>query len=477
MNAGTTNKWLYYGVAGAINYRHSIYAKAGTLNWIALEDGTASAANAAYFNVSAGTVGTVAGRFSAATIEAVGSGWFRCSALCTANPGFYGFRPHSADNQAGNWSATGGETIFISGAQIEKAGSTPTTYLPTTTAARIGCALDYDPVTHAAKGLLCEPQRTNYIFPSSPVGGGGSNWTVRGGTTTLTPGQIGPSGAATASLAHDISTLSSGDFYKFVTGLGASVRCEPSFFIKKVTTTGILRCQDAYTGFANGYWDINFALLGSGWERITRSHAAVTINAEFQSDSGGNGGLLFLNPPGTVIDFYIDGVQLETGTITTSPIPTTSASVTRAADMVSITPASINYSATAGSWWADVNLRTGALGNRIVAYQNGYTPLYVIGATTFGYYDAAANYGIAVPSIVGSNKVACAFQSADRAITSRGLAVSTNTAVGAAFGAGTAIGIGYDTQATADQINGWIAKLRYVPRRKSNAELVTETTP
>ena len=53
-------------------------------------------------------------------------------------------------------------------AQLNR-GSVPTAYLPTTTAARYGLALDYDPVTHAAKGLLCEPAATNLLLRSQRV--------------------------------------------------------------------------------------------------------------------------------------------------------------------------------------------------------------------------------------------------------------------------------------------------------------------
>ena len=129
-NAGATSKWTYVSMAGG-TFRYSVYAKAGTVSWLGLGDGSGAAANTAYFNVSAGTVGTVAGRASAGTIEAVGNGWFRCSATFTAALGFLSVSMHQSDNQAYNWTAAGGETLFTSACQAET-GTVATSYIPTT---------------------------------------------------------------------------------------------------------------------------------------------------------------------------------------------------------------------------------------------------------------------------------------------------------------------------------------------------------
>jgi hypothetical protein len=78
------------------------------------------------------------------------------------------------------------------------------------------------------------------------------------------------------------------------------------------------------------YFSINFALLGSGWERITPTHPAVTTGT-LTAHAGGYYGPQFFTSSGT-LDFDIYCPQLEAGTVATSPIITYGAAVTRAVD-------------------------------------------------------------------------------------------------------------------------------------------------
>jgi hypothetical protein len=161
----------------------------------------------------------------------------------------------------------------------------------------------------------------------------------------------------------------------------------------------------------------------------------------------------------------------------TSAIPTLAATVTRAADIYSVTPASINYSATAGSWWADVNLLAAANGQRIIGYTTGSNyPISVYDATTLQLYDGAGAVNKTITSSVGLNKVAAAFASGDRALTANGLAPGTDATAGIALGSpGASIGFGYNPANGISQINGYIRKVRYLPRRPTNAELSAMT--
>jgi hypothetical protein len=177
------------------------------------------------------------------------------------------------------------------------------------------------------------------------------------------------------------------------------------------------------------------------------------------------------------VTFTIWGGQYEAGTVASSHIPTLAATVTRAADQVNVTPASINYSATAGSWWVDLSLNAFGAGgtDRIIGYQAGSnTPIYVGGGTAFQIYDGVSNISRTVGSVLGLHKLAVAFASGDRALTADGLAVSTDASAGAAFlSPGTNIFFGNNIG--ADVMTGYLRKLRYLPRRPSNAELVTMT--
>jgi hypothetical protein len=130
--AGTNNHWLYQSFASsAIAYSQSVYAKAGTANWIGVGFGAGAITDGVFFNLSNGTVGTAAFG-STGTIQNAGNGWYRCTVTRTGPGGTYfgALEVHTADNQALNWNAAGTETISVFGLNME-AGSFATSYIPT----------------------------------------------------------------------------------------------------------------------------------------------------------------------------------------------------------------------------------------------------------------------------------------------------------------------------------------------------------
>ncbi len=105
----------------ADKYVVTIYAKAAERYHIFIRTNIrTSDVNAAWFDLSAGTVGTVASDFTA-TITDIGGGWYRCSVTVVANASstiYFGFGVSSGDNV---FSYAGDITkgIYIWGAQLE----------------------------------------------------------------------------------------------------------------------------------------------------------------------------------------------------------------------------------------------------------------------------------------------------------------------------------------------------------------------
>lgn len=176
-------------------------------------------------------------------------------------------------------------------------------------------------------GYLAEPSATNII----PWGRDLSNavWLKRGtGTATFDSAVINPTGALGASLVT-VNTFNN-DVYQITLGVSGSTYA-PGLYIKKITTTGFLRIENAQNS-TNGQWTVNLALLSNGWERLTDKHPAVTVNTPFTGYLSLIG-IIFYASSGGPLTFNVDFVGLELGTTATSPIPTTTAAVTRPADV------------------------------------------------------------------------------------------------------------------------------------------------
>ena len=304
---------------------------------------------------------------------------------------------YTTGSVTGSWTPDGIGGINIHSQQYNR-GPTATAYLKTTTAARYGLAVDYDPVTHAAKGLLCEPAATNLLLNS----------------TTLSTQSV-----TVTAVTHTLSFWGTGT----ITNSG-------------VSTT---------------------VLVGTG------------VNDRVQVSFLPTAGSLTLTVTGTV-----SRAQLEIGTVATSPIPTFAATATRAVDLYSVTPASINYSATAGSWWADLSFRPfGTAQSRAIAYATSYSPMYQNTATAFALFETLALNKV-VPSTAGAHKLASAFTTGDRAITADGLTAAVDAGgVTNLLAPGALIYMGGNL--TTNSLNNYIRKLYYVPRRMTNTELEIKT--
>ena len=159
---------LNYTQTVGVEYTLSVYAKANAKNFLIIFGN-----NRNWFNLSAGTIGTVASGHTASMTD-VGNGWYRCSVTYTPNITFLAFYVGDSDNST---TVTDSGGIYLWGAQIEQRSSA-TAYTPTTsspivkyqpvlqTAASGEARFDHDPVTGESKGLLIEEARTNLITNS-----------------------------------------------------------------------------------------------------------------------------------------------------------------------------------------------------------------------------------------------------------------------------------------------------------------------
>jgi hypothetical protein len=280
--------------------------------------------------------------------------WQRITLTLTATGNNIGFQ---IDNNFGAYATD----IYICFAQTEQ-GATATDYYPTETRLNIP-RLDYSNGT--CPSLLVEPQRTNLLTWSSSFDNASwdeVNASINANNTTS------PDGTQNADKIIEDNTTNV-HHIKFANGITPSGTNTLSVYAKASERNWIwLYLFDGGAGSLFAWFDVSNGTLGSvnsgltatiedannGWYRctITRTQGAT-----------GNGGFGITNA-NAVITYtgngtsgaFFYGAQLEVGSYPTSYIPTTSASVTRNADVISKTGISSLIGQTEGTMFMDCKI-------------------------------------------------------------------------------------------------------------------------
>jgi len=293
--------------------------------------------------------------------------------------------------------------------------------------------LDY-PLGGGCPALLVEPAATN-LFSGSADLGSTTYWTRPAGAnvTGNVSGIIAPDGTQTATLFQASGTTATNSRLRQTWSRTTTGAHAMSVFIRGfagVAASGTVVC-------GVGASELNFAITsggvvtltsmtggaaavtsgivnyGNGWYRITAVGTAAT--------SGSTQSELYCSPSGGP-QYYAWGAQMETGSVATSYIPTTTAAVTRNADAISVIGAvSGCIGQTEGTIYLEVeqdplnrdifSLNTGT-GNSIIFYKNSSNivnaRLYANSSTIFTIANAVATNGFV--------KIALAYKAGDSAM-------------------------------------------------------------
>jgi hypothetical protein len=245
--------------------------------------------------------------------------------------------------------------------------------------------------TVGCPALLVEPSGTNTLSGSVSLDTG---WTITA-DTIVTSGIISPSGSTnatlfqatnTASRVRQTATLASGSTYTFSCfgKFGAlSSGFSLNVFDENAASYGSGVCQafnlNEGTLGASGTTGAGFTLqsvgmenYGSGWYRcrmtVLMGYTPTTPRVGFRVGTQISGRPLSV-ASGTVNAW---GAQLETGSVATSYIPTTTAAVTRNADVVSVSGAvSGSIGQTQGTIYMEVDVRNWVNSARIFSISDG----------------------------------------------------------------------------------------------------------
>lgn len=346
----------------------SCYAKSGSLTALTLRfiDGVSN--HYARFNLSSGTPISSTGTVIDMTMESVGSGWYRCSAVTSGISGnaVYIYPDIEYNDVIGN--------IYIQDAQLNQ-GLVADSYLETTTTAVYGGITDNIPrldyTDASCPSLLLEPQRTNVIPHSEYLND--SSWVKNVNASVSQNHATSPDGKNNASLISNTLVGGSCDYFVNLTG-SASTTYTLSAFVKESTHSKcVLR---AYVGHAADQstpaviFDLSSGSIvqeygvatnsdinpigDDGWYRVQMSFLTAGTNLYFNvlplSDS--YGWATAYNAPnnyGSVGGILAFGAQAEISSYPTSYIPTYGASVTKLQDECSVTGVSDLIGQTEGT--------------------------------------------------------------------------------------------------------------------------------
>lgn len=360
--------------------------------------------------------------------------------------------------------------------------------------------IDYDPVTLACKGLLIEESRTNLLTYSEQFDNAAwtkSNCTVTANATTA------PDGATTADTLVE-NTSNAAHFVQQgpITTVGTTTYTA-SVFAKAGTRTKFeflayigsvpynigfdLSNGTTFASTLGGTTATSYSItaVGGGWYRCKITQTADATATSYFRCALNNGTVSTYTGDGTS-GLYIWGAQLEAVSFPTSYIPTTSAQVTRAADVATMTGANFSswYRQDEGSFIAVSDQYVTGNSNQCIVFEAGDgTNANLVqlgtqyGTTDFQYLiNQAGSSQAAVVTAASTSQTARAvsYKTNDCAQSINGAAVSTDTAatmpIVASFGVGCKIN-------QISQLNGHIARIAYYPIRLANATLQAMSTP
>jgi hypothetical protein len=467
----------------AQSYAFSVFAKKDTEDVIYLRAFVALGQANVGFNLTSGTVVAEANG-GVGRITAYPNGWYRCTMI---------FTPLAATGNVGIYvkdvvANTGSGSLHLWGAQLEQS-PTVGEYIPTTSTINSAPRFDHNPTTGESLGLLVEEQRTNLLLQSENIT---TTWTnfnsTDAGNTAASPDGantadtlIPDNGVTNGLIRQDVSGLADSTTYTFSVFLKAAglTNISAQFYSKSNTFHGsrMLNTSDGTFSGSDSVGVSSVIAYPSGWYRLILTNlgsgtGATTPTVRLVCTSTGNG----------TSGVYVWGAQLEAGAFPTSYIPTTTATVTRSADVASIT--GTNFS----SWYRQDE---GTVFVRAATFSPGTVLTHAISGGTFN-ESIYANFS-GGNSFRGANVLDAGVGQANSISTFTGLIASVGVNDALAFQAdnfgeslnglatrtdntGTIptvdrLFIGSNWTGNGSFLNGTIKRLTYWPQRLSNSTL------
>jgi hypothetical protein len=363
--------------------------------------------------------------------------------------------------------------------------------------------------TAGCPALLVEPSAQNFArnvefmtTQDTPSASGGI--TITTGSTDF----LAPDGAS-GSINKYVGGAASGVQSAYYGGAGVAVSASGqhrfSLFVKAGASNPLNFCAiqfGAFTGAsgtATSYFNLasgtaltagaSIENYGNGWYRCISAPYTIAsgdlVGTVFFALAEGNNDITWSASGALNLTAYTWGAQMEAGSVATSYIPTTTGSVTRNADVVTLSGAvSGCIGQTEGTIYAEVDVRNFTNGNRIVCLSDGTSDNRIIlqeGANstlqaivtnaTSGVVDISTASG----RTAGIYKIAIGYKQDDFAVYVNGSQTGTDNTGGVP--ACNQIFIGkIETTATTNQFNDRIRSAALYTTRLTDSELAALTT-
>jgi hypothetical protein len=429
---------------------------AGRLLQLAFGTGDVSGDPRANFDLQNGVLGSVSDGISA-TITDIGSGWCLCSvtaitAVSSAFDVIIALVANTTSPRTSSYAGDGTSGVYIYGAQLE-VGDTATTYIANGAYSATNTPLAANPTCN---GLLIEEARTNRLLWNRDATD--AAWVKT--DVTAAKDQTGIDGVANAASSLT-STADNGTCIQTIT-LGFGSRTG-SVFLKRITGTG----------------NVQVSLDGSTWSTVDLSDTEwrrIVLSGTVTNPTVG----IRLAVSGDAV--AMDYGQIEDGAFATSPILTTTASATRAADATRITGIKFSdwYRPDEGTFIVTATHNNSTDGRLIEVGTSASNLMYGTTRTSTEAFAVVFNFSISAnitstgPAINTKFKRGFVYKLDDFAVCLNAGTIGVDTSGNVAL-VTPDIQLGYSSFNGSRSINGYLQQIVFYPR-KVNANVLQELT-
>ena len=360
---------------------------------------------------------------------------------------------------------------------------------------------DWDPITGAARGLLVEGARTNFVRNSEAQGGGvgvlPTNWFVNtsGGLTVTSVGNFVVNGLNVHRIQLSGTTTSTSASIRFETTT-STVAASGQTWTGSLYTRQFSGSQTNITSIdseiqerdaAGAFLTSSAAGFAVGTLLVRGSHTRLLNNASTARIT--NSIRLNFSGVGVTVDITLDvaAPQLEQAAFASSYIPTTGTTATRAAERVEFTPLSnMRYNILQGTVFVEGEYPQQTPAGTLFAFSNNSitnligvrraagTPANVLYEVISGGVSQNNMNFVGIPT--GVRRAAVSWDSTGFAGAITGVVLQTNTTPGTIPSVDRVhLGMRHNG-ASSDHLFGYIRRFAYTPNRLPDSFLTTMTT-